>query len=242
MSPVASVCACGDYFEVDKTGELCLKKGTMGLRRQIVYGTPGTYTFRKASYPWLARVRVRVQAGGGGSAGADAAAKQLIARPGGSGGGYSESVIEVGALGSVESIVVGEGGAGGSGNNPGAAGGASSFGGTVTAVGGNPGTDGMTSGTSNTTSNGISAPPAGKGQITSGGGAGEGALRMGVRGMSGRGGDSVMGFGGYGRTTSGTGGTSRGRGGGAGGAFSSDGKKYDGGPGGDGIVIVELYG
>ncbi|MFJ7489668.1 hypothetical protein ACIQZB_00155 [Streptomyces sp. NPDC097727] len=242
MSPVANVCACGEYFHVDDTGELCLNKGTMGLRRMVQFSTPGTAKFRKADYPWLARVRVKVQAGGGGSAGADAAAKQLIARPGGSGGGYAESLIEVGALADVESVVIGAGGAGGIGNNPGAPGGASSFGGTVTAIGGNPGTDGMTSGTSNTTSNGISAPSSGAGQITSGGGPGEGALRMAMRGMSGRGGDSWLGFGGYGRTTSGPGGTSRGRGGGAGGAFSSDGKSYDGGAGGNGIVIIELFG
>ncbi|MFJ1695646.1 hypothetical protein ACIOHC_10925 [Streptomyces sp. NPDC088252] len=239
---MASVCACGEYFNVDETGELCLNPGTMGLRKVVQFGTPGTFKFLKADYPWLARIRVKVQAGGGGSAGAEAAAKQLIARPGGSGGGYSESVIEVGALADVESVVVGAGGAGGLGNNPGTAGGASSFGGVVTAVGGNPGGDGMVSDVTNTTSNGTSAPPAGTGQITSGGGAGEGALRMAMRGMSGRGGDSWMGFGGYGRTTSGPGGTSRGRGGGAGGAFSSDGTKYDGGVGGNGIVIVELYG
>lgn len=239
---MAAVCACGEYFRVDDTGELCLNKGTMGLRKVVQFSTPGTFKFTKADYPWLARVRVKVQAGGGGSAGAEAAAKQLIARPGASGGGYSESVIEVGALAGVESVVVGAGGAGGAGNNPGAAGRASSFGGTVTAIGGNPGTDGMTSGTSNTTSNGISAPSGGTGQITSGGGAGEGALRMAVRGMSGRGGDSWMGFGGYGRTTSGPGGAPRGRGGGASGAFSADGKRYDGATGGNGIVIVELFG
>ncbi|MFE7402108.1 hypothetical protein [Streptomyces sp. NPDC057557] len=239
---MAAVCACGEYFNVDETGELCLNPGTVGLRKVVQYGSPGTYEFTKADYPWLARVRVRVQAGGGGSAGADADPKQLISRPGGSGGGYSESVIEVGTLAGVESVVVGEGGAGGSGNNAGSTGGTSSFGGTVTAIGGNGGGDGMTSGTSNTTSNGISAPPAGKGQITMGGGPGEGAIRMGMRGLSGRGGDSHLGFGGYGRSTSGPGGTSRGRGGGAGGAFSSDGAKYDGGPGGSGIVIVELYG
>ncbi|WP_413752615.1 hypothetical protein NRF20_13070 [Streptomyces sp. R-74717] len=238
---MAAVCACGEYFNVDDTGELCLNPGTMGLRKVVQFGTPGTYKFRKADYPWLARVRVKVQAGGGGSAGADAEAKQLIARPGASRGGYSESVIEVGALADVESVV-GEGGSGGDGNNPGSAGGASSFGGTVTAAGGNPGTDGMTSGTSNTTSNGVVAPNAGSGQVTSGGGPGQGSLRMGVRGMAGMGGDSWLGFGGYGRTTSGSGSAPRGRGGGAGGALSADGKRYTGASGGTGIVIIELLG
>lgn len=84
---MAAVCACGEYFNVDDTGELCLNPGTMGLRKVVQYGSAGTYKFTKADYPWLARVRVRVQAGGGGSAGADADPKQLISRPGGSGGG-----------------------------------------------------------------------------------------------------------------------------------------------------------
>lgn len=64
---MASVCACGEYFNVDDTGELCLNPGTMGLRRVIVHKSPGTYQFRKADYPWLARIRVKVQGGGGGS-------------------------------------------------------------------------------------------------------------------------------------------------------------------------------
>ncbi|WP_119983742.1 hypothetical protein [Streptomyces sp. 11-1-2] len=51
----------------------------------------------------------------------------------GRGGGYSESLLEVSALGSVESVTVGTGGAAGNGNSPGGAGGSSSFGGLVTA-------------------------------------------------------------------------------------------------------------
>lgn len=61
VSPTSQVCACGEYFNVDETGELCLNPGTMGLRKTIVHKTPGTYQFRKADYPWLARIRVRVQ-------------------------------------------------------------------------------------------------------------------------------------------------------------------------------------
>ncbi|MEU9846986.1 hypothetical protein [Streptomyces sp. NPDC047985] len=162
---VAGVCACGEYFDVDHTGELCPNPGPMGLGQVLVHKTPGTIQFRKADYPWLARVRVRAQARGGGSAGAAVAANELIARAGASGGGYAESLIEVGALFDVETIVVGAGGTGGAGNSPGATGGASSFGGVVTGAGGSPGSDGMEPGTSNTTVDGVAAPGGGAGQL-----------------------------------------------------------------------------
>ncbi|MFH9662179.1 hypothetical protein ACH4NF_29370, partial [Streptomyces sp. NPDC017248] len=44
------------------------------------YTTPGTFTFKKSNYPWLARVRVRVQGADGGSAGANAATDQCGGR------------------------------------------------------------------------------------------------------------------------------------------------------------------
>ncbi|WP_381793021.1 hypothetical protein [Streptomyces niveus] len=238
---MASVCACGDYFNVSTDGELCLNPGTMGLR-DIVYFTVGAHQFRKADYPWLARVRVRVQAAGGGSGGADADTGELISRPGAAGGGYSESLLEVDELGAVESVVVGAGGIGGVGNDPGTAGGDSSFGGVVMANGGGPGTANMTSGTTMAVTNGISGPVAGTGQFVQGGGAGEGSIRLnGTSGLSGAGGDSMLGFGGWGRSTTGVGGTSRGYGGGASGAFSL-GDANVGTVGGNGMVIVELFG
>ncbi|MFE3118754.1 glycine-rich domain-containing protein [Streptomyces niveus] len=239
---MASVCACGDYFNVSLDGELCLNPGTMGLREIMYFNTPGADQFRKSDYPWLARIRVKVQAAGGGSGGARASANELISRPGGAGGGYSESLLTVDELGAVESVVVGAGGVGGVGNDPGTAGGDSSFGGIVTALGGGPGTANMTSGTSLAVTNGISGPVAGMGQFVQGGGAGEGSFRLnGSSGLSGAGGDSMLGFGGWGRSTTGVGGTSRGYGGGASGAFSV-GEANNGTVGGNGMVIVELYG
>ncbi|GAA2945934.1 MULTISPECIES: glycine-rich domain-containing protein [Streptomyces] len=239
---MASVCACGEYFEINDEGELCLTPGTMGLRETVQFDEPGAHQFVTADYPWLARVRVRVQGAGGGSAGAKANQNELISRPGGGGGGYSESLLDASALGAVESVVVGTGGAGGAGNSPGASGGGSSFGGVVTAMGGRGGGDGMVSDTTFTTSNGVSPLGLGTGQITNAGGPGEGSLRLEMRGLSGKGGDSTLGFGGYGRSTSGPGTEPSGAGGGAGGAFSADGNSYNGAAGGDGLVIVELYG
>lgn len=79
---MASVCVDDDYFDVGDDGRLTLIPGREGLRNILTFKTPGSYTFQKASYPWLARVLVRVQAGGGGAAGARANANQLVAHPG----------------------------------------------------------------------------------------------------------------------------------------------------------------
>lgn len=239
---MASVCVCSDYFVVDEGGELCLKPGSMGLRRLLAFKDVGTHQFRKADYPWLARIFVRVQGAGGGSAGADAAANQCIVRPGGAGGGYAESVIEVSALGAVETVVVGAGGTAGTGNQPGGAGGTSSFGGFVVAAGGDGGTAAQTSGTTPDTVQGVAGPFAGSGQWAAGGGASGGGIRLsGTNGISGAGGNAQMGTGGFPRSGEGPGTAPRGYGGGAGGALSYGGAEsgFEGGPG---LVLVELYG
>ncbi|MEU7162225.1 hypothetical protein AB0A98_38290 [Streptomyces chrestomyceticus] len=240
---MASVCACGEYFNVNKEGELCLNRSTMGLRDVVRFTSAGTYQFERGDYPWLARVRVMVQAAGGGSGGADSDPNQAIFRPGGAGGGHSESLLDVKALGAVETVVVGRGGPGGRGNNPGVAGGNSSFGGLVVATGGDGGSATMESATFLTTTSGIAGPTGTIGQIAAGGGAGEGAIRLsGTSGRAGAGGDSRLGNGGYGRATHGPGTTTRGFGGGAGGAVSINGDAMPGEDGGVGCVIIELYG
>lgn len=239
---MATACVDGEYFEISPEGELTMIPGSMGMRQQLLYRTPGTHQFVVADYPWLARVRVQVQAAGGGSGGANAAADECIARPGGAGGGWSESVLDVSALGAVETIVVGVGGAAGGANASGGTGGGSSFGGFVSAAGGEGGSANMTSGVAPVTSTGIAGPFAGNGQHVSGGGGGGGAIRLSAtQGLSGAGGESRLGHGGVPRSTEGPGTASRGWGGGAGGAFSL-GESVEGFVGGDGIVILELFG
>lgn len=233
---------CDDYFTVSESGELCLKPGTMGLRQILYYSTPGTYTFRKASYPWLARVRVKVQGAGGGSAGANADSGEAIARPGGTGGAYGESLINASALGTSETIIVGAGGDAGGASSDGDDGGASQFGGFINAPGGYGGTSNMPSGTTANTSAGINGPNAATGNFRAGGGASGASIRLtGGFAVAGEGGDSMLGTGGRGRTTEGNGDSPRGSGGGAGGGLSFGGD-IDGGTGGNGIVIIELYG
>ncbi|MFF5477984.1 hypothetical protein ACFY5C_11695 [Streptomyces sp. NPDC012935] len=205
------------------------------------FNDPGTYQFEKADFPWLARVRVKVQGGGGGSAGANAAANQCIVRPCGAGGGYSESLIEASALGAVETIVVGAGGEAGTTAESGGAGGSSSLGGFVLANGGDGGHAIQDSATVPDVSTGAIGPLAGRRQFAHGGGAGGGAIRLnGTNGISGAGGESFMGHGGYARASEGAGTAPRGFGAGAGGGLSYGGSVA--GQEGGGIVIIELYG
>ncbi|MEU0059079.1 hypothetical protein [Streptomyces sp. NPDC006334] len=227
---------------MDSTGQLTMKPGTMGLREMLIFDTPGTVLFQKANYPWLARLRVRVQAGGGGAAGADADPGECIVRTGGTGGGYSEALIEAAALGATETIVVGAGGAGGVGNQPGEDGGGSSFGAFATAFGGIGSGDIQTSGTSIDVTTGALGPLGGAGDWAQGGGPSGAAIRLaGNRGVSGAGGDSFMGHGGREVTFQTSGSVSRGYGSGGSGGVSY-GNPVNGGPGSRGIVIVELYG
>jgi hypothetical protein len=240
---VASVCVDPTYFTVTDSGQLSLVPGVEGLRAVVYFKDPGTHQFVKADYPWLARLRIRVQAGGGGAAGASAGKSQVSAQPGGAGGGYAEVHHGVSILGAVETVVVGAGGTAGSATADGGTGGNSSFGGLATANGGAGGTSVMSGGTDPVSFSGIPGPLAGIGNLVIGGGAGGGALRLnGSDALSGAGGDSVLGHGGAQRSSTGGGGAPRGYGGGAAGALAKDGISVNGTPGGDGIVIVELYG
>ncbi|WP_245726942.1 hypothetical protein [Streptomyces longwoodensis] len=217
--------------------------GSLGLRKVLYYDKPGTYSFTKASYPWLARVRVQCQGGGGGSAGAFSDAGELIARPGAPAGAWAQSLIEVSALGTAEAVVVGKGGIGGQDNNAGGPGGTSSFGGLVSADGGDGGPANMLSGTALETARGPAGSSSGTGDIIIGGGASGASIRLSAgQCVSGRGGDSVLGRGGEERRTSGPGQPPTGYGAGAGGAVSINASPQTGQPGGSGIVIVELYG
>ena len=237
-----SVCVDSDYFDVGDDGRLTMVPGSLGLREVLYFKEPGTHEFSKGSYPWLARVFVRVQAAGGGSAGARANAAQFCASPGAAGGGYAERLVEASSLGATETIVVGAGGAAGTPTVDGGPGGNSSFGGLCTANGGNGGQVVMTSGDSLIAYSGTAGPLGGIGDITQGGGAGGGCFRLtGNQGHSGPGGESRLGHGGFQRASTGSGGAGRGWGGGAGGSCARDGDTVNGTAGQDGVVILYLY-
>ena len=237
-----AVCV-SSQFAVSPSGELEIVPCQFGLRQRVVFSTPGVTTFNKADYPGLCRVFIQAQGGGGGSAGCDAAAGQCVARPGGAGGAYAEVLVNASSLGTSESVTVGAGGTAGSVVSNGGAGGTSSFGGFAVAPGGDGGTAFMVTGTTPDTSSGIAGAGVGGavGSVVIGGGASGGALRLSATaGLSGAGGDSHLGFGGFPRGTEGDGALGRGYGGGASGAIS-----YGGGAIGEvgqqGIVIVWLY-
>ncbi|WP_241965795.1 glycine-rich domain-containing protein [Streptomyces sp. 111WW2] len=232
-----------DYFEVGDDGRLTLVPGQQGLRAALYFKEPGTHQFSKGAYPWLARVFVRVQAAGGGAAGARASAGQLVAQPGGAGGGYSERMIAAASLGATETIAVGAGGSAGTPTVDGGNGGNSSFGGFCSANGGNGGQAVMNSGAVPVCYSGTAGPLAGSGDIAQGGGAGGGPIRIsGEQGQSGPGGEARLGHGGFQRASTGGGGAGRGYGGGAAGAFARDGDSTNGTAGQDGVVIIYLFG
>jgi hypothetical protein len=232
------------FFDIDPSGNLTFKRNSVGLQRLLVFSTPGNTTFTKASFPGLTRLRVRAVGGGGGASGAAADAGEGVARTGGGGGAYSESVLDATAIGASETITVGAGGAGGTGNVAGVDGGASSFGGLVTAPGGRGSTPTMASGTAQAIVPGGNQANAGTGQIALPGGNGGAALRIsGTFVLPGHGGDAGggMGAGGAvnGNNLNGVDGSVYG--GGGGGASSASGTVRIGGDGANGVVLVELY-
>lgn len=232
-----------DQFTVNGSGELEIVPCQFGLKQRVIFSTPGVTTFNKADYPGLCRVFIQAQGGGGGSAGADAAAAQCIARPGGAGGAYAEVLVNASSLGVSESVTVGAGGTAGGTASSGGAGGTSSFGGLAVAPGGDGGTAFMLSGTAADTSSGVAGAGVGGavGSVVIGGGPSDGAIRLtGTAALSGAGGSSHLGFGGFPRGTEGDGALGRGFGGGASGALSY-GASVAGEAGQQGIVIVWLY-
>ncbi|MFJ4627205.1 hypothetical protein [Streptomyces sp. NPDC088847] len=240
---MAAVCVDDSYFDVGDDGRLTMVPGSLGLKSVLYYKTPGNFDFKKSDYPWLARIWIQVQAAGGGAAGAKSNAGQLVAQPGGAGGGYGERLIDVASLGATETIVVGAGGTAGTPTVDGGNGGNSSFGGLCTANGGSGGVAVMASGATVACFSGTPGPLAGLGDVSQGGGAGGGPFRLsGGEGQAGAGGESRFGHGGYARASSGGGGASRGFGGGAAGALARDGDSVNGTQGGDGMVVVWLYG
>lgn len=241
---MARVCVDSTYFSVDGSGLLTFNPASVGIQQVVQFETAGSVTaFTKASYPGLRKVHIRVIGGGGGGAGGQAGGVGLVARASGSGGGYSESLLDASALGASENVTVGIGGAAGIGNNPGGPGGSSSFGGFVIALGGNGSTTAMASGTTATTVDGPVGAGLGSGQIRLGGGNGGYAYRLnstdGVNLPGGMGGYGA-GVGGNGLVTVGNGNNGVRFGGGGSGAIAGI-TPQNGGAGASGAVFVTLY-
>ncbi|MDF1596939.1 MAG: hypothetical protein P1T08_12745 [Acidimicrobiia bacterium] len=202
-------------------------------------------TFTKADYPWLKKVRVRVQGGGGAGGGAAiTAAGQFAAGGGGGGGGYADTATAASALSASETVTVGAGGVGSAGAT-GGAGGASSFGTLAIASGGGGGSSGPSLVGPAATLGGAGGQGSAGDFQTAGGGGGFSVFGFSQLLKSGIGGSSLLGDTGTGQSQqiSSNGAVASGYGaGGSGGAnLASQGTAKAGGAGGQGIVIVDLY-
>ena len=199
-------------------------------------------TFTKADYPWLRAIRVKVQGAGAGGGGALSNPGQQACGVSGSGGGYAESFItDIAGLDASVTVTRGAGGAGGtSAPTSGSNGGTSSFGALVSASGGGVSVA-MVSSTSSVMQ-GVSGGSTNTGDLTiNGGPSGFSVIVNGSAGVTGSGGDSVLGAGGSGRQTSNNGDSGKNYGGGGSGGADRDDTGRPGGAGANGIVIVELY-
>jgi hypothetical protein len=207
---------------------------------QTVYYT-SSGTFVKADYPWLRAIRVRC-VGGGGAGGGTTAGFTASGPGGGGGGGYAESFItDIAGLDASVTVTRGAGGSGVSGST-GNAGGNSSFGSLVIGAGGS---GALAVGSANNIINiGAAGGTNNTGDFTVRGGPGSNGVNDSLASASGAGGSSLFGGGGHAVRTvssiSGVAGTSPGGGGSGSPAFNTD--VTGGAAGGNGIVIVDLFG
>jgi len=203
-----------DYFEVTNAAGIAEVDKT-GVH--ITLSKNQTWTKK----PNLKYAVIEVQAGGGG---AQNASNSTSAGRGGGGGAYSKKTINILNLGSTENVMVGLGGRTNDGNAiNGNAGSLSSFGSHCSATGG-LGSLTRIGGTATGGDLNISGCDGGFSVSTT---------------TSGKGGDSVLGFGGVGIESAGVGNAGKLYGAGGGGALGSSGQL--GGSGANGIVIVTEY-
>jgi hypothetical protein len=200
------------------------------LNETLYIVSSGTSQFQKSTYPWLRAILVQVRGSGGGGGGVGTSSGTGVGGGGGE-GGYAEAFItDIAGLSASVTVTVGAAGAGGVSSGAAGAGNASSFGALVIANGGEPGF----SSAGNT--------------ITTGGGGGTGDtgdfLIKGTNGFfgsvipaSGSGGGAG---GGNSRASNGNG-FSGARGGGGAGAVDTGTTARNGGAGGPGFVIVQLF-
>lgn len=242
-------CICDEHLKLSDDGVLGVRSGAFGPRLVLRY--TASAQFRKASYPWLSKVFVRVQAGGGAGGGtATTSATEAAAGGGGGGGGYAEALVDVAALADVELVTVGTGGVAAAGAR-GGDGGFSAFGGHCVATAGSGG--GLGSENPNAflavSANGF---PGAAGRGTVGdvlylGGLGGVGFTMGSTAMlakAGHGGSSRFAGRAAGRVSSGAGvaaaaNTGQGGGGACGRTAHT---QVAGGVGGSGLIVLDLYG
>ena len=223
--------------------------GTGGVTSVITqsFTSSGTYTPTAG----MAYAQFELMGGGGGGGGVAITTSVYAAGGGGGGGEYASGVLSAATIGVSQAITIGAGGAGGAiGNNPGNAGGTTSLGGLITALGGgggsggpagtsriNPGSFGGTGGIGGTLR--FQGDWGGWGQVGTGTGQVSGGIGGGGRFSGGV--DQNLIFAGAGAVFSaGKNGIGYG-GGGSGAAAFSQATGFAGGNGSDGLVLVTEY-
>lgn len=221
--------------------------------REVVYFT-SSGSFTKATYPWLRAIRIKVVGGGGSGGGAGTTGStQCGASSGGAAGGYAERFFtDISSLDATVTVTVGTGGAATS-TYTGNTGGTSAFGTSgnawrTRATGGSAGSGNLGPSTSRP---GGAGGVGTNGDLLGKGGAGGPFISFvatAFNSYSGFGGSSVLSGGGEGRTATinagvdGIAGSTPGGGGSGGINIGTNGVNRSGGAGGNGTVIVELYG
>lgn len=232
-----------EYFQDANSTLSVLQSQIDILGPRLLTTVTASDTFEKADYPWLKYVWGRGVGGGAGGGGcANSTASNSSFGSGGGSGAYFEFLAAVTDLAPVESMIIGLGGLGHT-NADGSDGDETSFGGFGSGPGGLPGVkepnDNVAQFTLGGTPGGI-----GLGDFTAGGVRGGYGIRIGgAAALGGRGAASHLGGGGAERASTGPGNDGS-RGGGGGGAVASGGSGTadKGGDGGDGRIILVLFG
>jgi hypothetical protein len=242
---MARVCVDSTYFNVNDSGQLTLKPGSVGYQTTVtVNGDLVPINFQIADYPGAAWVFVECVGGGGGGAGAqDTSGTTGIAQGGGSGGTYCASWLAASSLPAIVPVAGGGGGLGGTFNTAGANGGASSFGSLVVAPGGLGASVLMLAGSTGGVGKGAASPAAGTGQVRRQGQPGGSAVMVSaVYKIGGHGGASGWpGAGGMGGANNQDGGLGQAFAGGGGGGAAAFNSSNVGGSGGAGIIRISIY-
>jgi hypothetical protein len=141
---IANIINSGTFITPANASATYISKESGYVYKETLYYT-STSTFSKSSYSWLRAIKVRCQGAGGGGGGTGATGGgAFVASAGGGGGGYAESFItNISGLSASVAITVGSGANGGSaGANGGSNATASSFGSLVIGDGGLGGSGG----------------------------------------------------------------------------------------------------
>ena len=241
---MARVCVDSTYFNVDDTGQLTLKPGSVGYQTTITVSYLVPLNFQIADYPGAAWVFVECIGGGGGGAGAqDTSGTTGIAQGGGSGGTYCASWLEASSLPPIVPVAGGNGGTGGTFNAAGANGGDSTFGTLVVGPGGVGATVQMLASSTSGIGKGAVSGAVGTGQIRRQGQPGGSAVLVtAFHKIGGDGGASGWpGAGGKGAANNENGGAGQTYAGGGGGGAAAFNGSWSGGSGGAGIVRISVY-